>query len=117
MNSSAHIAQLFSVIVLLGACTAHADIIFSDIQPGDLFGPWKLGKRFRCRTWSLRKSLPRNGGDLLTSPTPSRHSARRDGVTEGWLTFAPPIKLSILCVVAPQNSAIECETGKNAMRP
>ena len=49
MNKSTHIAQIFSVIVLLGAGTAHADIISSDIQPGDLFGPWKLGEKIQVQ--------------------------------------------------------------------
>ena len=39
MNRSLHIARIISGIALLGASAAHADIISSDIQPGDSFGP------------------------------------------------------------------------------
>jgi hypothetical protein len=39
MNMSIHIARIFSALVLVGASTAHADIISSNIEPGDLFGP------------------------------------------------------------------------------
>ena len=49
MNRSLHIARIISGIALLGASAAHADIISSDIQPGDLFGPWKLGEKIQVQ--------------------------------------------------------------------
>jgi hypothetical protein len=39
MNRLKHVAHIMTVIVLLGASAAHADIVSSNIQSGDLFGP------------------------------------------------------------------------------